>query len=109
MRGKTPDPSAFARAAQGLRALPHGAEIDTVVLACTHFPLVEAELAEAFGPGVSFIHGAKGIARRIADLTSSQPFAPASPGLALFTGSGDDAKALAPALRRHGLERIEVF
>jgi glutamate racemase len=109
LRGRTPDSSAFDRAAQGLRALPHGAEIDTVVLACTHFPLVEAELAEAFGSGVTFIHGAKGIARRIADLTSGQTFAPATPGLALFTGSGDDAKALAPALRRHGLERIEVF
>lgn len=40
-----------------------------VVLACTHFPLVEEELRTAFGPGVQFVHGAAGIARRIAALT----------------------------------------
>jgi glutamate racemase len=35
--------------------------IDTVVLACTHFPLV---LAEAFGPGVASSTARQGIARR---------------------------------------------
>jgi len=31
------DPAVFARAAAALRAMPDGAAIDTVVLACTHF------------------------------------------------------------------------
>ena len=59
----------------GLRAQPGGEDIDTVVLACTHFPLVEAELRAALGTDVRFVHGAEGIARRIAFLTQGQPFA----------------------------------
>ena len=45
--------------------------IDTVVLACTHFPLLQDELQEAAGPGVTLIDGAAGIARRIAHLNWS--------------------------------------
>ena len=59
---------------QGLRDQPGGADIDTVVLACTHFALIEDELAAAFGPGVRFVDGAAGIARRIAWLTRGQAF-----------------------------------
>ena len=44
------------------------------MLACTHFPLLEDELRAAFGPGVAFVDGAAGIARRIASLTAGQPF-----------------------------------
>ncbi|MDB5723844.1 MAG: glutamate racemase [Novosphingobium sp.] len=109
LRGEAIDPAVFARAAGGLRDQPGGAEIDTVVLACTHFPLVEAELAEAFGPGVRFVHGAEGIARRIAHLTEGQEFARPAPDTALFTRGGPDVSALAPALARHGLNRIEIL
>ncbi|MFM9735948.1 aspartate/glutamate racemase family protein, partial [Streptomyces niveiscabiei] len=75
LRGQDVDPAVFARAAQALRAQPDGERIDTVVLACTHFPLIEADLAAAFGPGVRFIDGSDGIARRIAFLTQGQAFA----------------------------------
>ena len=47
LRGETPDPAVFAAAARGLRDQPGGEAIDTVVLACTHFPLVEDELRAA--------------------------------------------------------------
>ena len=60
--------------------------IDTVVLACTHFPLLEEELRAAF-PDVAYVHGGDGIARRIAHLTRNQAWPTAStPGLMLFTG-----------------------
>ena len=61
-------------------------QIDAVVLACTHFPLLQDELRAAF-PDVSYVDGGPGIARRIAHLTREQawPSAP-SPGLMLFTG-----------------------
>ncbi|HEY7006816.1 MAG TPA: glutamate racemase, partial [Sphingomicrobium sp.] len=49
--------------------------IDTVVLACTHFPLLEDELRTAF-PDVNYVHGGPGIARRIAYLTREQPWPP---------------------------------
>jgi glutamate racemase len=61
--------------------------IDTVVLACTHFPLVEDELRSAF-PNVNYVDGGPGIARRIAYLTREQAW-PASPsdGTLVFTGA----------------------
>jgi len=60
--------------------------IDTVVLACTHFPLLEDELRAAF-PDTAYVDGGEGIARRIAWLTREQPWPTApSHGLMLFTG-----------------------
>ena len=108
LRGGEADPAVFRAAADGLRSQPGGEEIDTVVLACTHFPLVEAELAAAFGD-VRFVHGAQGIARRIEFLTKGQDFVRNGPDLALFTGDPDQNGKLLPALRRFGIDRVEQF
>lgn len=105
LRGEPVDPGVFARAADGLRAQPGGERIDTVVLACTHFPLLLPELATAFGPGVRFVDGADGIARRIAFLTRGQTFARTAPDFALFTRDGPEIAALGPALATRGLMR----
>jgi glutamate racemase len=107
LRGHTVDPGAIARAVEGLRGQPGGERIDTVVLACTHFPLLEDELAAAFGPDVRFVHGAEGIARRIAHLTQDQPFARTAPDLALVTGELSEALPLDGILRAYGLERLD--
>jgi glutamate racemase len=109
LRGEAPDPAVFRAAAEGLRSQPGGESIDTVVLACTHFPLVERALAAALGPDVRFVDGAQGIARRIAFLTRGQPFAREVPDLALFTGDAGTFAKLTPALQRFGLERTESF
>ena len=109
LRSEPVDPAVFDRAAAGLRDQPGGAGLDTVVLACTHFPLVADALARAFGPGVCFVHGADGIARRIAHLTEAQPFARRRPDLALFTRDGLDVAALVPALKRYQLPDIEIL
>ncbi len=106
LRGETPDPAAIAAAVEGLRALPGGAAIDTVVLACTHFPLLEAELAAAFGPHVSFVHGADGIARQVARLLEGQAFARAMPDHALTTAPDSLGAPYLAAFARHGLQRI---
>lgn len=108
LRGEPVDRAVYARAVAGLRDQPGGERIDTVVLACTHFPLLAAELAEAFGPGVQFIDGAAGIARRIAFLTQGQDFARDQPDTALFTRGGADLDRLAPALATRGLRSIAV-
>jgi glutamate racemase len=107
LRGEAPPPEVFAAAAEGLRARENGARVDTVVLACTHFPLVEPELRAALGPGVAFVDGAAGIARRIASLTREQPFLRTSPDVAVFTGELSTAAELRPALAAHGIDRIE--
>ena len=109
LRGEAVDPAVYARAAAGLRNQPHGDRIDTVVLACTHFPLVEPELAAAFGPGVRFVDGAAGIARRIAFLTQGQAFARQEPDIALFTRDGPELITLGPALARHGLTGTAIL
>lgn len=109
LRGLAIDPELFTRAAEGLRRLPGGAAIDTVVLACTHFPLIGAELGVAFGPGVTLIDGAAGIARRIVQLTGGQSFARSHPDLALFTRDDGDSAPLSAALAEYGLDRMAEF
>jgi glutamate racemase len=86
---------------------PEGAKIDTVVLACTHFPLVKNELHAAF-PDVTYVDGGEGIARRIAYLTREQPW-PAAPsqGVMLFT-SAARTPALA-ALARYAIGEIRIL
>ncbi|HOB13826.1 MAG TPA: glutamate racemase [Novosphingobium sp.] len=109
LRGKPVDPAVYQRAAAGLREQPGGDAIDTVVLACTHFPLVVDELSVAFGPQVRFVDGAAGIARRIAHLCAAQSFTRSRPDFALFTKDEVSLAALTPALAGYGLEAIEVF
>ncbi len=109
LRGQSVDPGVYARAAAALRAMPGGERIDTVVLACTHFPLVQEELQEAFGGGVTFVDGSDGIARRIAFLTDGQEWDRMLPDLALFTRGGIELDQLGSTLAVHGLDRIEVF
>ncbi|QDK33056.1 MULTISPECIES: glutamate racemase [Sphingomonadaceae] len=103
LRGEAVDPAAIHRAADALRTMPGGTDIDTVVLACTHFPLLEEELRAAFGPDVTFVHGAAGIARQIARLTQGQEYARQGPDRALFTGTRDLSASYAETLARYGL------
>jgi glutamate racemase len=82
-----------------------GSEIDTVVLACTHFPLLGAELAAAF-PGLNWVDGGAGIARRIQHLTREQPWPARFPGgIAVFTGE-EPRHALLGALAEYGLDDV---
>ena len=107
LRGEAVDPAVFARAAQGLRNQPGGAQIDTVVLACTHFPLLADEIAAAF-PRIAHVDGAEGIARRIVHLTKGQPWPAQAPaGIAVFTAP--PPASLIPALARFGLTSIETL
>lgn len=64
------EPVPVGRVAAAMRKLweqPYGERIDTVVLACTHFPLLADQL-KAAAPEVTFLDGADGIARRAAYL-----------------------------------------
>jgi glutamate racemase len=98
---------AVRAAAQPMFDASGGDRIDTVVLACTHFPLLDEELQAAF-PHVTYVHGGDGIARRIAYLTREQPW-PAAPseGLMLFT-SPTRTPSLA-ALARFGIGEIRTL
>lgn len=110
LRGETVDPARFAAALAGLFDQPGGENIDTIVLACTHFPLVADDLAAAAGRPIDFVDGSAGIAQRVAFLTQGQDW-PASvqPGTAVFTLLDDRAQALAPALAARGFGNISAL
>lgn len=110
LAGGRPDPAIFARALGGLLAQPGGEAIDMVVLACTHFPLVEAELAAAAPRPLRFVHGADGIARRVASLLEGAEWPAARPeGRLIATGPLDPLAPLAAAFHKRGLNRWETL
>lgn len=80
---------------------PRGDEMDVMVLACTHFPLLAEEITAAF-PAIAQLDGGPGIARRIAHLTQGQPWPASHPsGITIFTAA--HRAPLAFALARFGL------
>ncbi|MBA3941053.1 MAG: glutamate racemase [Sphingopyxis sp.] len=110
LRGEPVDPDAIVRAIAGLRDQPCGEALDVIVLACTHFPLLQDELQAAAGPGVRLIDGAAGIARRIAHLTEGQPWPDRpAPGIAVFTRSDDRPPPPLAALAPYGIGSIETI
>jgi glutamate racemase len=105
LAGETVTVQEVRRAALPLFEEDRGGDIDTVVLACTHFPLLEEELAEAF-PGLSWVDGGAGIARRIQYLTRDQPWPAEYPGgIAVFTGDPPH-HPLVGALAEYGLDDV---
>jgi glutamate racemase len=108
LRGKTPDPGRFTAVLAGLLDQPGGEAIDVIVNACTHFPLVESQLAGAAPRPIRFVDGGDGIARRIAALTEGQGW-PDTPGndVAVFTRLGDHERTLAIGLAARGFGAME--
>jgi len=110
LRGETPPSESFAAVLDGLFGQPGGEAIDVIVNACTHFPLVEAELTAAAPRPVRFVDGGPGIARRIAFLTQGQDWPDsAGEGVAVFTHLGEREAALRPGLAARGFSRIEAL
>ena len=103
LRGHPPDPALIATE---LAALGGESAMDTVVLACTHFPLLAPELAAA-RPDLVLIDSGAGIARRVATLLGGE--AAPGPGRAVFTVATPDLEALRPALAARGLDSIEAL
>lgn len=112
LHGAPTDAAAFSRELAGLLDQPGGSAIDTVVLACTHFPLIADELHTAAPRPLVFVDGAAGIARRVAHLlgqaTASQP-EPAATSRAVFTRRDAAVDALGPALHSFGLDTVEFL
>lgn len=113
LRGRGVDPALIADVHARLMAMEGAAQLDTLVLACTHFPLLADELAAAFGPHVAQVDGAQGIARRIAHLLEGQSFAPPGPNRPLnrfiVTGPIAGAAGLETALCARGFSAAEAF
>lgn len=107
LRGTPTNLSDYRRALDGLLSQPGGSEIDTVVLACTHFPLVEPELQAAAPRPLGFVDGKEGIARRTAWLTREVTWPKrARLGHALFTRWSPELEIYRPGLAAYGLELL---
>jgi glutamate racemase len=93
LRGETTDPDIYTRAMAGLIEQPGGNSMDTVVLACTHYPFVATQLeaaADRLGArNLTFLDSGHAIARRVASLTGA-PEGEARLHRAWSTGGDED-------------------
>jgi glutamate racemase len=110
LRGTPPDPAQMRSIMNGLFDQPGGDRIDQLVLACTHFPLLAAEIAHASPKGLALVDSGAGIARRTAFLTKDAAWPETrGDGIAIFTRDGDDVRLLAPALSGYGQTQIKIL
>ena len=81
----------------------NGKRTDTVVLACTHYPLLLQRFEKLVPWPVNFIDPAPAIARRVLDLLgAAKPSASAEPVRFIFTSGTPPSAALQAALGRFG-------
>ena len=109
LAGDVPDPAAVRAELDGLFDQPGGADIDVIVNACTHFPLLEPVMRRV-APNVNFVDGGPGIARRVAYLTQEQdwPDQP-EPHRLVFTRLDAREAAIARRLAGQGYAAPEIL
>ncbi|GIL39641.1 glutamate racemase [Roseiterribacter gracilis] len=84
---------------------------DTIVLACTHFPLLRPELIAASARPFDWIDSGRAIAARVATLLAdagAEPTGRNGGGVAWFTEDEPSVAALASSLARFGLQRTRT-
>jgi glutamate racemase len=108
LAGETVTAADVAPELAGLLDQAGGDRLDQIVLACTHFPLLAAELAAAAPRPLGFVDGGAGIARRVAHLLGPGPRG-AGGGRAIFTRASAHVDALAGALHSFGLDQVEIL
>jgi glutamate racemase len=109
LRGIAPSLAEIRDIMAGVYSRKGGARLDQLVLACTHFPLLAAEIASASPVGVTLVDSGAGIARRTAFLTQGQEWPERPEGRAVFTKASADVDALAEALTGFGLTHTEIL
>lgn len=93
LAGKDVDRPAVNAAIAPIFAGSHGKLVDTIVLACTHFPLLRVELAEAAPRKLKWIDSGHAIARRTQSILQKRDFTehPMHPETAFLIGGIDNA------------------
>ena len=87
-----------------------GDSLDTVVLGCTHFPLLVDELAARAPREIAWIDSGASIAQRVKVLLEDeQPKGTLAEDVAVFTKRTPDVLALAPALAMFGFQVIHYL
>jgi glutamate racemase len=96
-----------------------GHEMDTLVLACTHFPLLRDEIAHLLSPEITIIDSGEAIARRtlnrlglngaLKGAEDSQSVASGAGNVVVFTAHEVGLEKLEPSLRALGMDRVEYL
>ncbi len=103
-----------------IHSQPGGNKLDTIVLACTHFPLLKEELASASRRHINWVDSGAAIANHTSTLLQERGFTnleqnPQSPdnldntGVALFAHQTPDIDLLRGALYRRGFRDIRFL
>ena len=103
--GETPPLESFRAAQAPMFEAVGGDRIDTVVLACTHFPIVRGQLEATAPRAVSYIDSGPAIARQTLKVLASRDVPPnrEQRGPLGWVTSEDGRAALAATLGRYGL------
>lgn len=98
---------AFRAALMPLFETEGGADIDTIVLACTHFPLIRGELAAVLPHPVTFVDSGEAIARQTLRVLG-QGSAGASGGQVWLTDDPSMHPRLIEVCRRFGFATVQT-
>ncbi|MCA8898600.1 MAG: glutamate racemase [Hyphomonas sp.] len=97
----------FAEAQAPLFESPGGEKIDTVVLACTHFPLVRGQLIASAPQPISYVDSGAAIARQTIRVLPEETEARGVGGQAFLTSPPEHEADLALVLRRYGFPDVQ--
>ena len=106
-RGEDVPIEAFKAAQAPLFEAEGGDRIDTVVLACTHFPLVRGQLIASAPHPVSYVDSGAAIARQTIRVLPQETEARGIGGHAWLTSPSEDQPDLALTLRRYGFPDVQ--
>jgi glutamate racemase len=108
MRGEHFDENIVFAALDGMTSQADGSRLDTVILGCTHFPLLENEFRKISGSAITYVDGAQGIARRVARLSEGRSWPTIQiQGIFVTSGKVDEVEPYRTTLTRYGLTKIE--
>jgi glutamate racemase len=112
LRGREVDKKAIKTDLDQLFNAVGGDAIDTVVLGCTHFPLLVEELTELAPRKIKWVDSGEPIAKRVNTLLADIPATKENanqPNTAYFTAKNKDVEELRPALSKYGLTSIKFI
>ncbi|PKP82145.1 MAG: glutamate racemase [Alphaproteobacteria bacterium HGW-Alphaproteobacteria-18] len=106
-RGEDVPPEAYAAAQAPLFKAPGGDQIDTIILACTHFPLVRGQLIATAPHAVSYIDSGAAIARQTIRVLPERSDSGGQGGTACLTSPPDNEEGITRVLRRYGFPEVQ--
>ena len=106
-RGETVALEDFERVQRGLFDAPGGEKIDTVVLACTHFPLVREQLTQTAPREITYIDSGAAIARQTLRVMPTGR-EPSQGGKGYITDDPAGRGALVETLARFGFGEVRA-